>query len=284
MILVVGASGTNGREVVKGLVAKGERVRAIVRNPERANEFLGGGVELVAGDFDDANSLQRSLTGIDRAFFLGPVHVRYVDWFERFLEAADRERSPHIVRFSGMGSAVDSTIEITRQHGEADQLLASSGLPYTILRPNSFHQNMLWSASTIREHGAFFLPIGRARQSLVDVRDVAAVAIEVLTNAGHEGQTYDITGPESLSYEDVAESLSRVLGRPVRSVHVAPEAARTSMIEAGMPDWNAHAVVELYGAFAEGRYAATTDTVFRVTGREPLTFEQFARDHVAAFQ
>ena len=144
---------------------------------------------------------------------------------------------PHVVKFSGLGAGVADTA-IQRQHAETDALLQASGLPYTILRPNSFFQNLLLSAGTIKDHGAFYLPMRDGKQSLVDVRDVATVAVKVLTEPGHEGQVYEITGPESLSYAEVAATLSRVLGRPVRYVDVPPEVARDSMLRAGMPPWN----------------------------------------------
>jgi len=117
----------------------------------------------------------------------------------------------------------------------------------------------------------------------VDVRDLAAVAERVLTGPGHEGKTYDLTGPESLSYADVAATLPAVLGRPVRYVDVPPEAAKQSMLAAGMPGWNAAALVELYGVFAAGRHSRVTDDVERVLGRPPISFERFARENAAAF-
>jgi uncharacterized protein YbjT (DUF2867 family) len=255
----------------------------MVRNPSKAGDLPSETVELAQGDLDDPGSLDAALVGVDRAFFVSAVDRRYVGWFGNFLAAAQRSDSPHIVKFSGMGARIDSPSEILRQHGETDGALADSGLPYTILRPNSFYQNLLWSAGTIKDHGAFYLPIGSARQSLVDVRDIAAVAVAVLTGAGHEGNTYVITGPESLSYHEVADKLSAVLGRSIRYVDVSPEAALDSMLKAGMPEWNARAVTELYGVFAAGQAAETTNTVEQITGRGPISFDQFARDHAAAF-
>jgi len=284
MILVVGATGTNGRELVGRLAAAGQPVRAMVRNPQKAEGLRGPTVEVVAGDLDDPASLDAALTGVDRAFFVASVDRRYVGWFANFLAAARRSGSPHVVKFSGMGAGTDSPAEITRQHGETDEALAGSGLPFTILRPNSFHQNMLWSAGTIKDHGAFYLPMGEARQSLVDVRDIAAVAAGVLTGSGHEGKTYEVTGPGSLTYHEVADRLSAAVGKPVRYVAVTPEAALDSMLGSGMPEWNARAVVELYGVFAAGHAARTTDTVERVTERVPISFERFARDHAGSFR
>jgi uncharacterized protein YbjT (DUF2867 family) len=283
MILVIGATGTNGSEIVGQLAAAGQNVRALARNPARASGLARPGVEVVAGDLDDADSLDAALAGVDRAFFLAPVDHRYVGWFRNFLDAALRAGTGRVVKFSGMTADPASPSELMRQHGETDDLLASSGIAYTILRPNSFYQNMLWSAQSIKEQGAFYLPMRAASQSLVDVRDIAAVAVKVLTEDGHVGQTYEITGPESLTYHDVAVRLSKVLGRTIQYVDVPPSAARESMLKAGMPKWNVNVLVDLYAVFASGAASAVTDTVQRITGRAPIGFDQFASDHAAAF-
>jgi uncharacterized protein YbjT (DUF2867 family) len=283
MILVVGATGTNGREVVQQLSARGVPVRALVRSAEKSPDLRLPNVELVRGDLGDPPSLDAALRGVDRAFIVTAVDQRSVEWCRNFFGAAQRAGRPHVVKFSSMGAGSADT-PVMNQHGETDELLRRSGLPYTILRPNSFYQNLLWSAGSIKDQGAFYLPLGDARQSLVDVRDLALVAAEALTGAGHEGQVYELTGPESLSYHDVAATLSKVLGKPVRYVPVSLEAARESMLKAGMPEWNAAAVTDLYRVFASGAYAHTTDTIARLTGRPPRTFEQFARDHAGAFQ
>jgi uncharacterized protein YbjT (DUF2867 family) len=283
MILVIGATGTNGAEVVRRLAAADHQVRALVRDPARATGLPTANVELVRGDLDDTASLDRAFAGVGRAFVVTAVDERTVGWFRNAFEAARRAGRPHVVKFSALGAGARDT-PIQRQHTDTDELLQGSGLPYTILRPNSFFQNMLWSAGSIKEQGAFYLPLRDARQSLVDVRDIAAVAVRVLTEPGHEGQTYEITGPQSLSYADVAATLTKVLGKPVRYVDVPPEAARESMLKAGMPRWNADALTELYTAFATGRFAYTTDVVQRLTGRAPVSFEQFACAHTAAFQ
>lgn len=283
MILVVGATGTNGREVVKQLSARGVPVRAMVRGAEKSPDLRLPNVELVRGDLGDPPSLDAALRGVRKAFIVTAVDRRCVEWFRNFFEAAKRAGGPHVVKFSGLGAG-DADTPVMNQHGETDEMLQRSGMSWTILRPNSFHQNLLWSAGSIRGQGAFYLPLGDARQSLVDVRDIALVAAEVLTGAGHEGQIYELTGPESLSYHDVAATLSRVLGKPVRYVPVSPEAAKEAMLKAGMAEWNAAAVTDLYRVFATGAYARTTDTVARLLGRPPRSFEQFARDHADAFR
>ncbi len=283
MILVIGATGTNGREVVQRLAGAGHRVRALVRNTAKVDDLQLPNAELARGDLGDPASLDRAFAGVSRAFVVTAVDPRAGEWFRNAFEAAKRAGNPHVVKFSGMGAGtVDAAL--LRQHGATDEMLKGSGLPYTILRPNSFYQNMLWSAGTIKSHGAFYLPMRDGKQSLVDVGDIAAVAVKVLTEAGYEGKVYEITGPESLSYAEVAATLTRVLGKPVKYVDVPPEAARNAMLKAGMPKWNAEAVTELYGAFATGRFGYTTDTVERITGQPPTLFERWARENAAAFQ
>jgi uncharacterized protein YbjT (DUF2867 family) len=255
----------------------------LVRNPAKADSLRLPNVELVQGDLDNPASLDAALAGVERAFIVTAVDQRCVGWFRNFFEAAKRAGTPHVVKYSGMGAGVANSV-IHRQHFETDEMLRKSGLGYTILQPNSFYQNMLWSAGTIKDHGAFYLPMGDAKQSLVDVRDIADVTVEVLTGKGHEGQTYEITGPEALSYHDVAAVLTRVLGKSVKYVSVPLAAAKESMLKAGMPAWNADAVTEIYSVFATGQYAYTTDVVQHVTGKPPMTFEQFARDHASAFR
>ena len=278
MILVVGATGTNGREVVARLVAQGQRVRALVRRAAP-----GDGVEQVVGDLDDPASLAAALRGVERAFVVTPVDERAGRWFANFLAAARAAGGVHVVRFSGMGAG-ETRSALFDQHAAADAALAESGLPYTLLRPNSFFQNLLWSAHTIKAQGVFHLPLADAKQSFVDVRDIADVAVKVLTTPGHAGATYEITGPEALSCHDLAATLSRVLERPVRYVAVPPEAALENMRQSGMPEWSATAVTDLYRAMATGAYARTSDAVLRLTGRPATTFEQFARAHAAAFR
>jgi uncharacterized protein YbjT (DUF2867 family) len=283
MILVVGATGTNGRELVRQLAASGQQVRAMIRDPSRAGGISSANVEVVAGDLDQPSSLAEALKGVDRAFFVSAVDPRYPRFFDNFLTAAAGSGPLCVVKLSSLGADRKSSVDLLQQHGQTDEALAASGLPFTILRPNSFYQNMLWAVGTIKDHGAFYVPLGKARQSLVDVRDIAAVASAVLTTAGHEGKTYEITGPQALTYAEVAEILSNVLGKPVRYVDVPPETALDSMLKTGMSEWNARAVAELYGEFAAGRAARTTDTAERILGRPPIPFEQFARDHAAAF-
>jgi uncharacterized protein YbjT (DUF2867 family) len=283
MILISGATGNNGQELIKQLTAAGERIRALVRNPAKAAHLKGANVELIAGDFDRPATLDAALRGVEKAFLLTPVAEPFVQWQTAFIQASQRAKVKHLVKFSGMGADAGSPSELLRLHYQTDEVLRKSGVPFTILRPNSFHQNILSSANTIKEQGAFYWPLKNASQSTVDIRDINAVATNVFTTSGHEGKTYVITGPEALTYAQVAEKLSSVLGRKVQYVDVPLSAAAESLRNTGMPDWNVRTVSEVLGYFANGAVATVTDTVPRLLGRPAISFEQFARDHRALF-
>jgi uncharacterized protein YbjT (DUF2867 family) len=144
-------------------------------------------------------------------------------------------------------------------------------------------QNFLRFAPSIRSQGTFFAPMRDGAISMVDARDVASVAVEALTAAGHEEQTYLVTGPEPLTFADAAQELSNVLGRPIRYLDVSPEQARTGMLAAGLPEWYAQDMLGFYAFYATGAGANVSDVVPRIVGRPARRFRSFVEDHRAAF-
>ena len=220
---------------------------------------------------------------MEKAFLLTPVAERFVQWQKDFIQAAQRAKIKHLVKFSAMGAHARSPSELLKLHAETDEALSSSGVPFTILQPNGFYQNMLSLANTIKAQGEFYWPLKNASQSTVDIRDISAVAVQVFVSSGHQGKTYVITGPEALTFQEAAEKLSAVLGRKIQYVDVPISAAADGMRKSGMPDWNVHAVSELLAYFATGAVATVTDTIPRLLGRPATSFEQFVKDHRAAF-
>jgi uncharacterized protein YbjT (DUF2867 family) len=283
MILITGATGSNGQELIRQLTAAGQRVRALVRNPAKAANLKGPNVELVAGDFAQTETLDAALQGIEKAFLLTPVAELCAQWQSAFIQAAQRAGVKHLVKFSAMAADPRAKIALLRLHGETDDLVRRSGLPFTILQPNSFFQNLLSLADTIKAQGKCYWPMKDARQSMVDIRDINAIAAKVFTSSGHEGKTYVITGPEALTFEQAAEELSVVLGRRIQYVDVPLSAAADGMRKSGMPEWNVRAVSELLDYFASGAVAVVTDTVSRLLGRPAISFDQFARDYRELF-
>jgi nucleoside-diphosphate-sugar epimerase len=198
------------------------------------------------------------------------------------IQQRDRRRSARPRWCQRFFAAAKGGCRTTSRNSYSTNWIERTGVAWP-LRPNSFFQNMLWSTATIKSQGVFYLPLRDARQSLVDVRDIASVAVAVQTGSGHEGKTYEITGPQSLSISDVAATFTKVLGRPIKYVDVPPDVAKDAMLKTGMPAWNAAALTEAYGVFATGQYARTTDTIEKVTAKKPIMFEQFVRDFAEAF-
>ncbi len=284
MILITGATGTTGREVIAELHRVGaEGVRALVRDPARADFIREAGFEAVAGDFDRPETLGAALEGVERALLLTPPSPQTFEHQRAFIEAAGRAGVRHVVKFSAFGADAAAPEGFGRWHGQSEDLLKSTGLAWTMLRPNFFMQNLLGQARQIAATGAVYQPLGDARASFIDTRDIAAVAARTLTEEGHEGQTYVLTGPEALSYHDIAAKLSEATGREIKYVPISPEQFREGALGAGLPEWLVAALERLNEVFASGRAAEVNDNVRRVGKREPTTFDQFARDHAAAF-
>jgi uncharacterized protein YbjT (DUF2867 family) len=283
MILIAGATGTNGREIARLLSAAGVPARALVRSPRSAGAITLPGIEPVVGDFGDPESLVAALKGVERTLLLTPFVEDQAPLQAAFITAARRAGVRHIVKFSCMDADPASATTLFRQHGQGERLLETSGLAWTMLRPNSFMQNFLGSAATIAQ-GALYAPLDEARVSFVDTRDIAAVAVKALTEPGHEGKTYEITGPTALTHTEIAAVLTEVLGRQVSFTSVSPGQFRESMLGFGVPAWAADSLNALYAAYREGRGERVTDAILRETGKSPISFEQFARDHAQALQ
>lgn len=283
LILVTGATGNVGSQVVKQLANKGAQLRALVRDPASASSIQAAGVDMVAGDFNQPETIASALMGVDRAFLLSPPDPQQVEWQNQFIDAAKGANVRHIVKLSVLGADEHSPVSIAKWHWRTEQHLKQSGLSYTILQPHFFMQNLLGFAPGIAAEGKFYAPMKQGRIGLVDVRDIAAVAVAALTEDGHEGETYAITGPESLSFADIAEKLSGATGKSVTYVDVPPDAARQSMLGMGMPTWYVDDLIRLYEVFSSGRGEWVTDTVAAVAKKQPISFDEFARDYAEAF-
>jgi len=284
-ILVTGATGTVGSFLVRKLGAAGVPARALVRGREKAEAVEKLGLEAAIGDLSRPETLGPALAGVEKVFLLSAPEERQAELQNNLVRAAREAGVRHVVKLSaiGVGGELDA-IALGRVHRETEQEIERSGLAYTHLRPNGFMQNSFMFAGTIKSQGAFYAPYGDAKVSYVDARDVAAVAFHALTGDGHEGKAYELTGPQALSYRDQAVELSAALGREVRYVEVPPEAARAAMVGMGMREWIADALMELFNFYKDGRADHVSDAVREVTGRDPITFAQFAKDFAPAFR
>jgi uncharacterized protein YbjT (DUF2867 family) len=288
MILVTGATGNNGREIVSLLSRTGVPCRALVRTKENQGALTGlPGVELAYGDFAEPDSLAAALDGIDKALLISSADPRLPELQGNFVRAAKRAGVRHVVKFSGawsMGGADLREWSFARWHAEAEKILEDSGLAFTHLQPNQFMQVYLRFQPTIAAQGRFFAACRDSRVSPVDMRDIAAVAVAVLTGAGHEGQAYVLTGPESLTYAEIAEKLSAALGTKITYVDVPLDQARKAMVDSGAPSWFVEGQMEQYQVRLKGYQAAVTTVVSEVAKKEPISFDQFARDYSSHFR
>lgn len=268
MILVIGGRSKIGSALIEDLLSRGEQVRVLAR----AGEPGVGVTETVTGDLGDEGSLVRAMTGADKVFLLSSPHTDAIGWHRNAVDAARRCDVQLLVRSSILGADRESPAEFISAHTAADRYLGDSGLPNVIIRPNLFLQNIPESTiPAIDASGNFYVDAGQARISMVDTRDVAAVAAVALTEPGHDGARYDVTGPEALSYADVAAKLTEAMGRPISYVDVPDDAVRQALVSAGLSPWFAGALVGLYADYrqsgSDGYAAGVTDTVRRLTGR-----------------
>ncbi len=284
-ILVTGATGNVGSTLIPNLIAMGANVRALVRDESKAQSLRDQGVEVVIGDLDKPATLDAAFSGVDKVFLATAPSPNQVTQARNAIAAAKRAGSPHIVRLSaGAVQEMPGALpRVSAQHAEIDAELKASGLPYTILRPHGFMQNTLMAAQTVASEGAVYMPMKEGKFGIIDIRDIADVAAKVLTEPGHEGKTYGLTGPASISYHDIAAGLSKALGKEVKYVDVPLEAAREAMVGMGLPEWYADAYNEYNEAMSEGLGDFTTNDVEEITGHPARSYETFAREFAQAF-
>ena len=285
MILITGATGTNGIEIVKLLSRMGVPCRALVRSSEKSGVLENlPRVEVAYGDFADRDTLTPALEGIDRALLISSIDPKLPELQGNFIRAAQAAGVRYVVKFSGMDADVRSEWRFLQWHGEVEKTLEDSGLAFTHLQPNQFMQVYLRFQPTIASQGKFYAASKDAFVSPVDVRDIAAVAAAVLTESGHEGKTYVITGPETLTYSQVADKLSSAIGKKVTYVDTPLEAAKKAILDGGAPEWFADGQMEQFRVRWQGKQSRVTSTIADVAKKEPIAFDDFARDFAAYFR
>ena len=283
-ILITGATGNVGRELIKRLFAQRIPFRAMVRSRLGAESIATmEAAQIVVADFNDSDSVAKALAGIDRAFLLTNSSEQAEAQQRTFVDVAKRVGVKHIVKLSQWAADANSPVRFLRYHAAVEQHIKESGLSYTFLRPNLFMQGLLVFREPIMTQGKFFAAAGTAKISAIDVRDIAAAAVAALTENGHEGKTYDLTGPEALSHSEMAAKLSQVLQRQVEYVDVPPEAMKEALLRVGMPLWQADGLVEDYAHYRRGEAATISSGVEDATGVPPRSFESFIRDYAPAF-
>lgn len=290
MILVTGATGLTGAELVRRLSARGVAVRVLVRNTNGTNAAKAAelsrlaGVHVAEGDMARPDTLVSALSGIDRAMLISSSDPTMAEVQSAFIDEAARAGVRHVVKLSGIIPDLNSPFRFARMHGEIEQHLEASGMAFTHLRAGEFMHAYFRQVPSIVKRSALSLPMADARIASIDIGDIAEVAADVLTGSGHEGKTYPITGPDALTMTEVAAALSAATGKLIRYVDVPPEDARAAQLAAGMPAYLADGLAELFAERRKGKEATVSQVVQTIFKRRPLSFADFARRHAAVFR
>ncbi len=285
MILVIGGASKIGSALIEELLERGQHVRALTRAGE--NHAFAPAVDVALGDLGDPASLVAAMRNVAKLFLLCGPTPDEVAFNDNALAAAQRAGIHFVVRSSILGADSSSPSTFHRDHGVCDEHLRSAGLAYAIVRPNMFMQNVPESTiPSIGPDGVFYANAGEARISMVDTRDVAAVAAALLTAPAPHDTELDVTGPEALSYTDVAQKLSASMGRQITYVNAPDDAVRGALAAFGLSEWMVGALVELFQDYrrsgADGYAARVSDTVERLTGRRPRSLDDMLAQGAAS--
>src|SRR6266436_6819344 len=286
-VLVTGATGTVSTALLGALKGKpGLRLRALVRDPAgaKAQALQKDGVEVVAGDLEEPDTLTEAFEGVDIMWLLTPASALEPSMGSNAVLAAKQANVKHIVRNSAIKAGHDAPNRNGRLHALVEEAVKASGIPWTILRPHYYMQNLLSSASSVASDSALYMNMGQGRVGMIDGRDVGVLAAKVIEDpARHAGKTYTPTGPKATTMAEAADTLSSVLARGVNYVALPPEAAQQAMLGFGLSRWFVGNVVDYGRVYSDGWGDFVTSDFKDVTGQEARSFKQFATDFAPAF-
>lgn len=277
-ILVTGATGTVGADVATQFHRAGCAVRAATRHPERARAHLGSDLDHVRFDFEEPATFAAAFRGVDRLFLMRPPTMSRGRALHPAIDAARDAGVQHVVFLSVLGAGENPLLP----HRTVEKALHASGLAYTFLRPADFMQNLATvHQEAIRERSEIFLPAGQGRTAFIDARDVASVAAAALTEPGHEGRAYDLTGGQALSFYDVAALLSDVLNRRITYCNPSLPRFVFEELRRGRPLGFVLVMTGIYTVMRLGWANRVTSATERVLGCPPTSMRTYAEDHKA---
>jgi uncharacterized protein YbjT (DUF2867 family) len=280
-ILVVGATGNVGSVLVERLVHARHGVRALTRNPKRAAERLGPNVEIVAGDLLDPESLAAALRGVEVASLATTPTPLLGEQEGNFIEAARTAGLRRLVKLSAFG--IDfATDWVHAAHARSERRLRASGIAYVVLRPVIFMSNLLFEGAAI-QIGQLPSAFGDGAMSFVDPRDVAELMARALVEPRHDGETWEFGGPEALTYDDLAATFTRILGRSIAHVRLDHAGFRAAALGAGLPDFVVEAILDAAAHTLEGDYTTNDEVIRRILGRPAHGFADWVERHRHAF-
>jgi len=284
MILLTGATGKTGSATAKALNERGIKFRALVRNEEKREgiESLGG--EVIIGSIENKEAVDQSMVDIETALILLPNSENQLSLEKQLVDSAKQAGANRIVKMSSIEATPDATSPIPRLHLESEEYIKQSGLNWTMVKPNFYMQNLLASAATIKDQGKIFLPMGEGKTGMIDTTDVGKVLAKVLSEDGHESMNHEITGPEILSFFEVAEIFTQGLGKQVDYIDVPLAAYKETLGQFLTNQWHLDAVIDLFKGIADGGIEEKTDTYSNLMGESPKSLSQFISENSFIFK
>lgn len=290
-VLVFGATGNIGREIVRALASHPDvKVRIGSRNPEQARAAFADLPQIapVLLDWSAAQTLDAALAGVDRLVIVNPLSPDLPEQTAALIQAAKRAGVKQVLRTSVLGAGEPDPIEEAIWHGAADEIVRTSGLPWVILKPNQYFQNFVnfGTADTVRGQGAIYLPYADSLVSNIDTRDLGEIAARILRDppAAHSGREYVLTGPSAHSMGELAAALSAVLDKPVSYVPVPEEPVRQGLTQAGLPPVIVESILGWFGFCRAGRAARIDPAAATLLGRPPRNVTDFVRDYAHRYR
>lgn len=281
MNLLTGVTGKVGAHLLDQLSAFDMQTRVLVRDPSKLPSDLPQ-LDVITGSLDSPD-LDIALQNVDKALILLSNSPQQKELECHFINRAKAAGVRHIVKISAIGADANADAILKQIHGEIEDHLVNCGVTYTIIRPNFFMQNLLTSAGTIAQQSAFYMPMGEAQVGIVDAADVASMALQVLSTPGHENKTYELSGPSLLTFAEIAQVMSKVLGREISYVDIPNASLREAMRNVGVDNWHVSAVGELFELTKSGASASVSNSFEQVVGRRPTSLETYLEANRAAY-
>ena len=284
MILLTGATGKTGSATAKALNEKGITFRALIRNEEKRGDIESLGGEVVIGSIENKEAVDQSMVDVETALILLPNSENQLSLEKQLVDSAKQAGAKRVVKMSSIEATPDATSPIPKLHLESEEYIKQSGLNWTMIKPNFYMQNLLASAGTIKDQGKIFLPMGEGKTGMIDTTDVGKVLAKVLSEDGHESMNHEITGPEILSFNEVAEIFSKGLDKQVDYVDVPLGAYKETLGQFLTNQWHLDAVIDLFKGIADGGIEEKTDTYSELMGESPKSLSEFISENSFIFK
>jgi uncharacterized protein YbjT (DUF2867 family) len=284
MILLTGATGRIGGAAAKALAKANIPFRVFVRDAEKFTLNDNANIDIVVGDMQNVDDIRRAVDGVEKALLVCANGEQQASMEMSFAREAAAAGVSHVIKISSMEAAPDAVATFPKQHFEIEMFIKTLNINWTMVRPNFFMQNLLLFAAGIKNANLFALPLGAAKTGMLDAADVGEYCAALLQQAGHEGQTYEVTGLELFDFHEVAARMSAVVGKEIRYIDQDPEEFRNFLGQFIQSQWHLDGVCGLFAEIADHSLEKVTTTMADTLGRDPVSLEDFTATYINAFK